>query len=138
MAAGLELGAEPSSWVVLPAPSTPSKAMNQPRPCVAGTPGVWGIAGLVHADELSHLHLGAALGAGGGGLVLVAGEQAAAGRAGLGQRRLPEREIAVGVAVAAVEGLATLGALGDDFALAALGAAAEGLLAQVLIPLHLG
>jgi hypothetical protein len=41
------------------------------------------------ADQLGHPDLGAALGAGGGVRVLVGGEQAAAARAGLGQRRLP-------------------------------------------------
>src|SRR4029453_11551543 len=84
------------------------------------------------ADQLGHPDLGAALGAGGGVRVLVGGEQAAATRAGLGQRRLPEGEVAVGVAVAAVEGLAALGPLGDDLALAALGAGPERLLAKVL------
>src|SRR4029434_2463797 len=59
-------------------------------------------------------------------------------RAGLGQRRLPEGEVAVRVAVAAVEGLPALGPLGDDLALAALGTGPVGLLAQVLDAAALG
>src|SRR5215212_8581479 len=117
-----------ASWVDLPAPSTPSKAIRRP-----GSP-----MKVSDADQLGHPDLGAALGAGGGVRVLVGGEQAAAVRAGLGQRRLPEGEVAVGVAVAAVEGLAALGPLGDDLALAALGTDAVRLLAQVLDALALG
>src|SRR5215211_5456489 len=80
-------------------PGTPGRHSD---PVPAGPTGAPCIAGRrLHADQLGHLHLGAALGAGGGGLVLVVGEQAATGRAGLGERRLPEREIAVRVAVAA-------------------------------------
>src|SRR4029450_2557729 len=90
------------------------------------------------ADQLGHPDVGAGFGAGGGVRVLVGGAQAAAVRAGLGQRRLPEGEVAVRVAVAAVEGLAALGPLGDDLALAALGTGAARLLAQVLAALALG
>src|SRR5919112_2333553 len=117
-----------SSWVDLPAPSTPSKAIRRPGSPMEAS----------DADQLGHPDLGAALGAGGGVRVLVGGEQAAAVRAGLGQRGLPEGEVAVRVAVAAVEGLAALGPLGDDLALPALGAGPVRLLAQVLDAAALG
>src|SRR5215218_7238646 len=120
-----------ASWVDLPAPSTPSKAIRRPGSPMRQTAGS-------DADQLGHPDLGAALGAGGGVRVLVGGEQAAAARAGLGQRRLPQGEVAVRVAVAAVEGLAALGPLGDDLALAALGTGPVRLLAQVLDAAALG
>src|SRR4029453_28600 len=137
-----------SSWVDLPAPSTPSKAirrpgspMRQPRAqtLTSSDTRTWvpHLAQVAVSGSLSGASRLPPLGEGWGRGALP-GEEAAAARAGLGQRRLPEGEVAVGVAVAAIEGLAALGPLGDDLALAALGAGPVRLLAQVLDALALG